>query len=132
MFKNPFRELDNKQKKTESSLLKKNADFNKLLNSRMQIIAVVVVAIFALVVYKLYVIQIKDADEYAIKLEAYESKKQLTTTPRGRILDANGNVLVGNVQSLNVVYNSPKSVNDKEEWDLCEKFSKQFNVDYTS
>ncbi|MEG0313845.1 MAG: penicillin-binding protein 2 [Erysipelotrichaceae bacterium] len=132
MLKNPFRELDNKKKKTESSLLKKNADFNKLLNSRMQIIAIVVAIIFGLVVYKLYVIQIKDADEYAIKLEAYESKKQLTTTPRGKILDANGNVLVGNVQSLNVVYNSPKSIDDEEEWALCEKFAKQFNVDYTS
>ena len=51
MLKNPFREIDNKNRKNSSDLLKKTADFNKIVNQRMKVMIIVVLCFFGIIWY---------------------------------------------------------------------------------
>ena len=53
------------------------------------------------------------------------------TTPRGEMLDRNGQVLVGNKQRLNITYFPPQGISDEKEWELARRFSTDYEVDET-
>lgn len=126
MFRNPLKKLDQENMRRSSEILKKQRDDNKIINIRLRISAVVVCMVFALIGGRLVYIQYQKNDEYKTKLENFTSKKQRNTTPRGVMKDANGNIVVNTIQSLNITFYPPENLDDDELWDLAIRFTKQF------
>lgn len=128
MFRNPFRDMDAKKLRRSSDILKKQNDYQKIVNFRLNVVTIVTVLIFVGIAARLIDIQIRQKDEYAVKLEAYTSKKQVSTTPRGQIYDRKGNAVAKTVSAINITYFKPSTATYDEQWELAKKFSEQFDV----
>lgn len=111
-----------------SEHLKKSLDFSKIISKRIQILAVCICLLMGLIFTRLYSVQILHNEEYQLKLIAYSKNVQTVTTPRGEILDRNGQVLVGSRQRLNITYFPPQSASGVSEWNLAYSFANEFNV----
>lgn len=109
--------------------LKKNLDLIKVFNFRMQIIGLVLCLVMSVILLRLYSIQIVHNNAYQSKLDIYTSRSQTVTTPRGTMVDCNGQVLVGNRQLLNITYFPVKGIKSSEEKALAKAFSQQFSID---
>jgi penicillin-binding protein 2 len=72
---------------------------------RMSIVAIVVVSLFGALFARLWYLQVMAAPEYQVEAEANRVRVIAEEAPRGRILDATGNVLVDNRTSLVVTIN---------------------------
>lgn len=73
------------------------------LRSRLGVMKGVVCAFFGTLVVRLWGMQLVGSDEYTAKAESNRTREVSTRAPRGRILDRNGNVLVGNRASMALV-----------------------------
>ena len=132
MIRNPFRNLDQKKLSRSSEALKTQNDYFKIVNKRIMILGIVIALIFSMVAVRLAFIQIRNTDSYTTKLESYSSKKQTSLTPRGEIYDRNGKVIAETVSAINITYYPVKGATSNDKWELAQKFSKQFDMDYSS
>lgn len=128
MIRNPFRELDAKNMLHSSDLLKKQNDYQKIVNKRLNITTAIIVFIFICISARLIDIQVRQKDDYANKLENYTLKKQVISTPRGQMLDRNHKLVAQTVSSMSIVYYPTEDISADEQWKLAEKFAKQFEV----
>ncbi|MGL5978762.1 MAG: peptidoglycan D,D-transpeptidase FtsI family protein [Erysipelotrichaceae bacterium] len=128
MFKNPFKKLDQDNARRQSDALKRSQDFSKSANDALRNITIVVICIFLVISGRLVYIQINQQEEYLVKLEAYNGNVQVVTTPRGRMLDSNGNVVVDNVQNLTLTYYPQTGTTSEDEWVLADKIAKMFDI----
>lgn len=126
MFRNPFQKFDHEEMRRSSDVLKKPKDMNKVINQRVQIGGLVILIIFGCISFRLINLQYRENDEYKVKLDNYASRKQTSSTPRGVMYDANGNVIANTIQSMNITYYPNEDVSSDEEWELAIKFTKQF------
>ena len=126
MIRNIFRDMDAKRFRNSSDLLKKQNDYQKIVNKRLQIFMIVIVLLFVVITGRLIDIQIRQKDEYATKLDVYSMKKQVISTPRGQMIDAKGKQVVKTVSSMNITYYPTY----EEQWELAMKFAEQFAVSY--
>lgn len=131
MFKNPFKELDQKNRMMSSDLLKQNFDFQKVVNTRAKILILAVFACFCIIGFRLFSIQVTQHEDYLVKLKAYTQKNYIVTPPRGEMVDRNGNLLVANEEVLNITYYPPSNVTnyDEEKWALAYEFALKFGFD---
>ena len=114
-----------------SETLRKALNLSKIVTQRFQIVAIAICVGMSAILFRLYTIQMVNTEDYARKLDAYTRRYQTVTTPRGEILDRNGQVLVGNKQRLNITYFPPQGIKDDKEWELAYQFSRDFEVDET-
>ncbi len=128
MIRNPFRELDAKNMLHSSDLLKKQNDYQKIVNKRLNITTAIIVFVFICISARLIDIQVRQKDDYANKLENYTLKKQVISTPRGQMLDRNHKLVAQTVSSMSIVYYPTEDISADEQWKLAEKFAKQFDV----
>lgn len=128
MIRNPFRDIDAKNLRRSSDLLKKQNDYQKIVNKRLNVLTLVTILLFTAIAGRLIDIQIRQKDAYTTKLASYTSKKQTTSTPRGQFIDRNGLVAVGTVSAMNITYFAPENTTSDEQWELAMKFAKQFQV----
>lgn len=128
MLRNPFRDMDAKNLRRSSDVLKKQNDYQKIVNKRLSIVALVIVLIFVVIAGRLVDIQVRQKEEYATKLDNYSLKKQEISTPRGQIKDANGKEVVKTVNSMDITYYPTKDISTSEQWELAMKFAQQFSV----
>ncbi len=128
MLRNPFRDIDAKHMRHSSDLLKKQNDYQKIVNKRLTIVALVTVLLFVCIAGRLIDIQVRQKEEYATKLDIYSMKKQVISTPRGQMIDRNGKQVVKTVSSMNITYYPTENVTAKEQWELAMKFAKQFEI----
>ena len=130
----PKRAKENRKMHWEGSSehLRKALDLSKVVTRRFQIVAVAVCVAMSVIVARLFTIQMLQTEEYTQKLETYTRRYQTVTTPRGEMLDRNGQVLVGNKQRLNITYFPPQDITDEQEWALAEQFAQDFEVDETT
>ena len=70
--------------------------------ARFTVVAVLLLALFALVVRQIYLVQVKRHEEFLSKSLAVCRRRQVQVAPRGRILDLQGNVFACDVASRNV------------------------------
>ena len=84
----------------------------KTFSSRLVGLAVAVGGVFTVLLGRLWSMQLVSSDEYAQQAESNRTRTVYTSAPRGRILDRNGEEIVGNRPSLTVVAES--SVLDDE------------------
>lgn len=130
LLRNPFRDLDQKKLRHSSDALKTQNDYYKIVNKRIGVFALVIILVFSMVVVRLAFLQIRGEETYTAKLESYTSKKQTDMTPRGMIYDRNGKVVADTVSALNITYFPPKNTSSEEQWELAQKFSKQFKTNH--
>ncbi len=130
MLRNPFKELDARMRKRSSDLLRSNMDFNKVVNKRARILILSVFACFFVIAVRLIQIQYFSQDEYIVKLAAFTQKNQISSPPRGDMIDRNGNVLVSSEEIVNITYYPQKDLSSYSEskWQLAYKFAVQFAI----
>lgn len=121
MLRNPFKNMDMNRKKRSSNLFRQTQDAEKTINARLKIMVLVICSIFAVIIIRLVDLQLLNQSSYQQKLEEYTALKQSYSSPRGAILDKNGNVLVESVSSLTISYYPVDDISEKEEWELADK-----------
>ncbi len=115
-----------------SEHLRKNLDLSKIIRTRLFIFATLCCLFIFALIGRLYYIQIISEELYEQKLLSYTTNYQTATTPRGELLDADGQVLVGSAQVLNITYFPPQSILGSQEWSLAYDFARDFQVDSSS
>ncbi len=125
---NPFRKLDLDQMRRSSALLNRPSDMQRIVNQRLKVFTMMIIAGFVILAVQLVNVQIRKNEEYTLKLEAYTLKQQVLTTPRGAMMDRSGELVVGSVQSHDIIYYPPKDITAQQEWELAEKFVESFDV----
>ena len=105
-------------------------DFNKVVNKRARILILSVFACFFVIAVRLIQIQYFSQDEYIVKLAAFTQKNQISSPPRGDMIDRNGNVLVSSEEIVNITYYPQKDLSSYSEskWQLAYKFAVQFDI----
>ena len=128
MFKkNPLRST----KSTNTLINPKESDFNKILNSRVQIFGFTLVFIFAVLLLRLFYIQILNQELYQLKLDAFTQTYQSMAAPRGEIYDRHGEIMVTNTERLAIVYFPPLNMSSKKEWELAYTMADDFEFDFS-
>src|SRR2546427_3096440 len=74
---------------------------------RLAVVGVVIVSIFATLVARLWYLQFLAATQLRSAVEANRTRSIIEPAPRGRIFDANGQVMADNRLSLTVVIDPP-------------------------
>lgn len=102
--------------------------FRKILNSRVVVISVVILFLFAIVLYRLAYIQIVKGEEYAEKAESQQLSDEEIVATRGTIYDSEGNILA---QSATVwtIFLDPSNITDKTRDTIVEYLAEVFEYD---
>ena len=85
------------------------------LSLRVAVLGGIAVALFAVLFFRLWNLQVLDGDEYLAEAKNNRTREYKVIAPRGNILDRNGNVLVDNRTSLALQLNTPKLPADPAE-----------------
>ncbi len=99
------------------------------VQNRIIVLGFIIFLSLAVIVGKLFLVQVSSNEAYIEKLAAYTRRFETITTPRGEFLDRNGNLIVGNEISKAIIYYPPVGHESKEKWEMAIKFSENFNVD---
>ena len=93
-----MRKKINKKKQEREKYLK------DIIEKRYIVLIVIILLLFAIIVFRLFSLQILDKKEYEDKLvSATEKTVSSTSAPRGRIYDRNYNLLVDN-EAIKTIY----------------------------
>ena len=128
-MKNLYRKkkIDNYEGSSEH--LQKEQSINKMINTRLKIFIAALVFLAFVLIYRLYTIQIVDADHYADLLEKSHIPNVGMSTMRGEFLDRNGNVLVSNKSVNSITYYPLKGSNSKKRWEIANAFVEDFEIE---
>lgn len=128
MFRNPFREWDQEKLKRSSDVLQTQNNYLKIVNRRIQLLCIVIAAAFLIIAGRLLYLQVREHENYKIKLANYSSQEQRSMPARGIMYDRNGKVVVESVSSLNITYFPPEDVTGEDMWELAQKFADRFEI----
>ena len=130
-------------KKKQYSSIKRKKPINKLANKRLEkinlviekrykILILFIVVLMCVLIGKLFYIQIMKNEHYQVKLkELTERIIEGNSTPRGRIYDRSGKVIVDNEAIKTIYYKKAKGVSIEEEIALSYKMGDFIDVDYS-
>jgi len=85
------------------------------LSLRIAVLGGFAVALFAVLFFRLWTLQVLDGDKYLAEAKNNRSREFKVIAPRGDILDRDGNVMVDNRTSLALVLNMQKLPGDPRE-----------------
>src|SRR6478735_3027553 len=74
---------------------------------RLGVIGIIAVSLFAALFSRLWFLQVMTTTDYVASAQAVSTQTVMEQAPRGRILDRNGNVIVGNRRSIVVSVDYP-------------------------
>lgn len=112
-----------------SEHLKKEQSLKKTIDIRLRIFMVVLVALAGVLIYRLYDIQITDADHYAALLDKSYMPGVDVATMRGEFLDSKGNVIVSNKSINSITYYPRKGTDSDTRWEIAQTFVDNFPVE---
>lgn len=114
-----------------SDHLRKKFDLDRMIAMRLRIFIFILIGLMGILIYRLYTVQIVQADHFADLLEKYQTPPVTMSTMRGEFMDRNSEVLVSN-RTLNSITYYPvgKSLSVDEKWDLALAFSERFDIDH--
>lgn len=112
-----------------SEHLKKEQSLKKVIDMRLRIFIAVLVALGGILIYRLYDIQIVDADHYATLLEKSYTPGVDVATMRGELYDRKGKVLVSNKSINSITYYPPKNTDSDLRWTVANSFVNNFKVE---
>lgn len=131
------------KKKQTNKNLKRKKPINKLENRRVEkinlvvekrykILIVFIIILMCILMFKLVCLQIVNNRKYQVKLkELTEKIIEGNSTPRGRIYDRNGKVVVDNEAVKTIYYKKNKGISVEEEVALAYKIGDMIEVDYS-
>ncbi len=118
--------------KPKYSNYKRKISNNKIIEKRYKILTVFIIIVMLLLVTKLFYVQIIKNKYYKEQLDILTTKIiEGDSTPRGRIYDRNGNLIVDNIGIKTIYYKKPNNVTVKEEIEIATSLSKYIDVDYS-
>lgn len=111
---------------------KKRINIEEIIEKRYRILVIIIIIIMALLLSKLFYVQIIRNKYYNEKLESLKINiVEGDSAPRGRIYDRNGNLIVDNKSVKTIYYKKPNKVTSKEEVQTAYLVSEYINVDYS-
>lgn len=111
---------------------RKIINYDLITNKRLIVLMVVVISLFLVVGFKLYSVMIINGDDYDGLLGDLTYTEVLgTSSPRGRILDRNYNVIVDNKAINSIVYKKEKSTTTAEMIELAYLVSPYLDLNYS-
>ncbi len=114
-----------------SSTKKNNS--KKIIQTRYTMLKIFVFIIFGILITGLFTTQIIKQQYYENKIEVLSKNVSYSTsTPRGRIYDRNGNVIVDNVATKVIYYKAPIGVTTSEEIYYAYEMAKIIDLNYSS
>ena len=103
----------------------------KCMNKRYSIIKKITFLLFGIIVLKLINIQVFKYDYYKEQLDVLNTKLiESDSTPRGRIYDRNGVLIVDNI-ARKTIYYKKNGLSDKEEIEVAHLLSELLDIDYS-
>lgn len=121
-----------KYKKIYSTSTIKNKDIKRVIENRYTKLIVLTFIIMAILALNLFKVQIIDNNYYLNKAEKInQSLVKSQSTPRGRIYDRNGKLIVDNAPVKIIYYQKLNNPTQKEEIDLAYKVADLIELDYS-
>lgn len=112
--------------------LEQNVKRDKIIEKRYKVLIGLIILIMFILVGRLVYIQIYKHDYYATSLEEMTHKIFYSeSTPRGRIYDRNGNILVDNMALKTIYYKKPSGIRTSEEIKTAYLVANYIEVDYS-
>ncbi|MGE8204518.1 peptidoglycan D,D-transpeptidase FtsI family protein [Heyndrickxia sp. NPDC080065] len=96
---------------------------------RMNILFFVVFLLFSLLILRLGIVQIVYGDDYKREIDRKENVTVNTSVPRGKILDRNGKLVVGNKPLNAITYTRPQNIKQTEVLKIAEDLAKLIKKD---
>ncbi len=109
----------------------KNKHIKETIEKRYNILIIAIIFIMIVLGINLFYVQIIKGDYYVHKVEQLSQNiLTSTSTPRGRIYDRNGNVIVDNEAVKVIYYKKPSGVTTNEEIKTAYKVAEMISLDY--
>jgi len=110
----------------------KNKDIKEIIEKRYNILIIIIIIIMIIIGVNLFIIQVLKNDYYLNMVAKLSTNKiTSTSTPRGRIYDRNGKLLVDNEPVKVIYYKKPNNVTTKSEIEIAYKVAEIITLDYT-
>lgn len=121
-----------KKKINKYKYIKKRVNIEEIIEKRYKILVIIIVLIMSLILTRLFYVQIIKNKYYIKKLDSLTVNIiEGDSTPRGRIYDRNGNLIVDNVSLKTIYYKKPNKVTTKQEISTAYLTGKYIDVDYS-
>ena len=106
-------------------------NYEVIFKNKIKFMKYFIVVIFLFLFFSFFYVMIISNSKYRSKLEEISYKEVLgTSSPRGRILDRNGKVIVDNQMINVIVYKEDKNTSYEEMIELAYIVSKHLELDY--
>lgn len=111
---------------------KKRVNVEEIIEKRYKILVILIIIVMALILFKLFYVQIIRNKYYSEKLETLTVNiVKGDSSPRGRIYDRNGNILVDNISLKTIYYKKESGVTTSKEISIAYKVGEYIEVDYS-
>ena len=118
--------------KKNSSMNNKNRYLLDIIEKRYALMIVIIILVNALMVVRLFQLQVLDTDDYNEKLVAATEKTiESGSVPRGRIYDRNHKLIVDNEAIKTIYYKKQSGITTAREIELAYEVGRNINVDYS-
>ena len=101
---------------------------NRRINKRIKVLKFVLLFIFLIILMRLFQVQVLEHDKYIEKVKGMEKIVYSLTSPRGRVFDRNGVLLVDN-EPVKVLRYGKLDNNSDYEKEIAFKLSEILNID---
>ena len=120
-----------KYKKIYNVSTSKNKDIKEIVEKRYNILIGLILVIMIVLAVNLFIVQVIEHELYVSKVEQLSQNiVTSTSTPRGRIYDRYGRVIVDNKAVKVIYYKKPSGVTTKEEIQVAYKVAEMISLDY--
>ncbi len=103
-----------------------------VIEKRYKILVIIILLIMFILLIRLFFVQVLKNNYYKEELERLTVKIiEGDSTPRGRIYDRNGNILVDNISIKTIYYKKQNKITTKEEIDMSYLAASYIEVDYS-
>ncbi len=120
--------MKRKTKKYRQSL--KRINYDLIVQHRFIVFTVITILLFLILSFKLSNVMINEKEKYIASLDKLTySTVEGESSPRGRILDRNHNIIVDNIAVKTITYIKKKGTSTKEMIDLAYTVSEHLNLD---
>lgn len=110
----------------------KNKELKEIVEKRYNILIIVIIIVMCLLVGNLFVIQVLRNDYFVNKVEKLSQNLVYSnSTPRGRIYDRNGKVIVDNEAVKVIYYKKVSGVTVEDEINMAYSMAELIDLDYT-
>lgn len=110
----------------------KRVNIEEIIEKRYKILVIFIIGVMLILTSKIFYIQIIKNKYYASNLSKLTvNVVDGDSTPRGRIYDRNGNIIVDNISVKTIYYKKPVNITVKEEIKLAYSLANYIDVDYS-